>query len=798
VPATINHSLTVDWFATSVIGTLTIVQYRYPPLPAASAVGSHTQLPKLVRSRHLQPNTYKDGPGNERPSDWQLAQACIDHGGLGVRLSQMVLVLLTLSFFVGCREPSTQSAKKQPKGPELSAVKQLEIKAFQMPRNENPGYVGPQACGECHQERLEECLSTSHFKTCRVPDPQSMPKGFAEGATFELPNTNSRFEMSQSDGRYFQAAVDKSSPNASRTVSTIDLILGAGKSSDEVYLSWHVDDTLWELPVAWVYAYDCWGASGFDRNSGGDHARPLTLRCFECHNTWFEHARGSLAEYKREEILLGVTCERCHGPGKDHVAFHRSRPTETESHNILLPSTLPRERLIEVCTQCHGNAIRHRGQALSFRPGDELDKHYRTVKPAYSEDDHVANQIDGLRESQCFRQSEMTCITCHDPHLTDKPTDGSNFSASCTGCHSSAECKKQADLPIAIRNKCSECHMRKYVKINVNFDHVDDSYVPPTRRSSHRIAVDPIGTMEVLWKWLVEQAGDEYIKQRESLELELVDAWLAQAKDFGSVGRYRAAIAAVREGLLVAPNSMPLREKLAEYVALQTQLDADLSAGESASRLNQDTRAKALFEKVLQQQPDNALITGKLGTILAKQGDIEAAKKRLRSVLKLDPDEQYGLSMLAWFALREKDYATAQELYRQADSIEPFNAKILTLWGESCARAGDFPGAMDHYQMALQSNPRQLDAIRGIAIAKAAEQDFDKALEYATQAVQLTNYQNLLDLKRLVELQLELGQKELGLATVEHMLTIAKNDPKQENEIRAWAIQTGLKVDSQK
>jgi len=37
---------TGDWFATIGIGTLAVVQYRYPPLPAARAVGSQDQTPK--------------------------------------------------------------------------------------------------------------------------------------------------------------------------------------------------------------------------------------------------------------------------------------------------------------------------------------------------------------------------------------------------------------------------------------------------------------------------------------------------------------------------------------------------------------------------------------------------------------------------------------------------------------------------------------------------------------------------------------------------------------------------------
>ncbi len=686
---------------------------------------------------------------------------------------------------------STASKELQTKAKDAGSKREPVWKFVQ--KSEDTGYLGPESCRECHRERLEECLPTSHFNTCRKPTEERLPRGFAEGANqFQLPGTEVRFEMSRRGEKVLQAAVRNHSGTESRVESTIDLILGAGKSSDEVYLSWHADNTMWELPVAWVYANDCWGASGFDRNSSGDHARALTVRCFECHNTWFEHVQGTLSEYRREGIILGVTCERCHGPGKKHVEYHRRNPSETRSQHILLPSALPRERLMEVCTQCHGNAIRHRGPSLTYRPGERLDDYYRWVKPAHPEDDHVANQIGYMQDSPCFQKSDMTCITCHDPHLTDRPSTGADFHTNCAACHQPEACPKRPELPAEVQGKCVDCHMRKYVKINVNFDLEHDSYVPPTRRSQHRIEVNPVATDEVLLRWHRTQTSSQSATESLALQTKLVNYWMQEAAKCAEVGRYRGAIAAIREGLIVAPEDATLQTELRQYIASQASLDADQSNAEHALRNNQDDVARNLFESVIQRQPGNARVVGKLGMLAAKRGERELAERLLASVSEHDIDDQYGLSMLAWLAMLDKDYSKATKYYEQADYLEPFNTKIHQLWGEALARGGKPIDALRHFEVSLRSDPRNLDAMRSAAKAAMLAQDRELALEYANEAVEVTGQRDLADLKLLVEIQVENKLHADARESVRAMLGLVGRDAGVASEIQNWAKSLGL------
>src|SRR6266446_6932723 len=205
------------------------------------------------------------------------------------------------------------------------------------PQVVNPGYLGPHACAACHSDRVSEFLETNHFRTFRVPEAKAMPVGFASAnGTFDAYESGLRFEMTRSGSGYFQTAIRTTPGGEKRTTSRIDLVLGAGGKADDVYLTWH-GDRLYELPMAWLFTSNQWGASHFSLNGSPEGSRELTLRCLECHNTWFAHVPGTLNQYKPDSFIMGVTCEKCHGPGREHVAFHQAHLDAESGERIVKP-----------------------------------------------------------------------------------------------------------------------------------------------------------------------------------------------------------------------------------------------------------------------------------------------------------------------------------------------------------------------------------------------------------------------------------------------------------------------------
>ncbi len=665
-----------------------------------------------------------------------------------------------------------------------SGVASREDTEFVEPEVLSPGYVGSQACAACHAERVAEFRQTNHFRACRVPRADEMPAGFAAGkGTHATRDPALRFEMTRAGDDFLHTAIHTTPKGEDRKSSRIDLVYGAG-ALDEVFFSWR-GDRLYELPIVWLHPLKRWGNSSHYRYGTGDFSRDATPRCLECHNTWMRHVAGTPNEYKRDDLILGVTCERCHGPGREHVAFHEAHPEAESGHAVVHPGRLPRERRLEICTQCHGNSTKPRGAAFGYRPGEPLEAFFRTAVSKHPENDHVANQVKYLRQSKCFQKSDtLTCTTCHDPHRPHGPTDTAAVRQACQECHKPADCRERDRLPAAVRDNCVGCHMPPRVWMNVHFHTEDDEYVPPIRRSLHRIAVYPEARQEVLLAWHRKQADAASKQEAARLTAALVEHWLAEAETYRRDYRFLAAIGAVREALSFDP-APAVRAKLKEAVAVQGKLDADLVEALHQFDERRFPEATETFNAILATKPDMALAHGKLGTLYALAGRRDLAVRHLREVARHDPDDSYGLMMLGWMAYLEGRAADAVEDYRRADEIEPRNAKTHYHWGLALAQLGRWEEASEHFRQVLAIDPKHAGGSQGLGHALRQQGKTAEALRYARHAARLTDFRNPDILLTLADVYADAGRPADAEETAAKALDAAQaSDPKLVPQIR--------------
>jgi hypothetical protein len=320
-------------------------------------------------------------------------------------------------------------------------------------------YVGDQACSSCHEEEFKNYQATAHHLTSRTADAHSIAGSFATGSNiFKTANPALYFKMSADADGFHQTAVDEISPGKNiELTQRFDIVVGLQKS--QTYLYWK-DDLLFELPVSWWVATGQWINSPGYEDGAVRFDRPIYPRCLECHGSYFKSLAPPPNKYDPASLGLGIECERCHGPGREHVALYSSTnpPKDGAPKAIVNPESLPRNRQVDGCALCHAGLGNPLQPALSFQPGDALDKYLQL--PEMDTDlavDVHGNQVELLKKSRCFRSSNMTCITCHNVHRVER--DAASFSKYCLNCHKAQQCGKFATIGAQIANNCVDCHM---------------------------------------------------------------------------------------------------------------------------------------------------------------------------------------------------------------------------------------------------------------------------------------------------------------------------------------------------
>jgi len=329
-------------------------------------------------------------------------------------------------------------------------------------------YVGDEKCISCHR-KYETYLTTAHHFTSRLPAEKSVLGHFSDKKNvLETANPGLFYRMDARADGFYETSVEGSAHPASHR-ERIDLVIGSGRKG-QTYLFWK-GLRLYELPVSYWTDIDQWVNSPGYPDDYADFARPVPPRCLECHAGYIESA-GALTEnlYKRKESFVpGISCEICHGPGKEHAARYASTPSASEipppgpdaETAIVNPAKLARERQIEVCALCHaGIGVRPLAPAFSYVPGRPLKDHMELQRPdPEGRIDVHGNQVALLERSRCFQSSQMTCATCHNVHVVQR--DAAAFSKQCLGCHKPESCGMHVKLGASIVNNCVDCHMPK-------------------------------------------------------------------------------------------------------------------------------------------------------------------------------------------------------------------------------------------------------------------------------------------------------------------------------------------------
>lgn len=366
--------------------------------------------------------------------------------GEPVLLLWLLLVLLPPGKAVAQSPPEAGRASTQ-SGPQLRS-----------------GFAGDAACRDCHSGEFDSYRRTRHHLTSQLAGGTSIAGSFAPGKNvMETFNPELTFVMSARGGRFYETARRERGSGTSEETRSIDIVVGSG-TKGQTYLYWK-GDALFELPVSYWTSLHSWVNSPGYVDGSADFSRPVTPRCLECHATFFQTATSSGVRsvgtdnyYHRTDFVLGISCERCHGPAEQHVEKERQEGQHPEAEH-LPPLGLARERQIDICAQCHAGVGNSAAPAFSFRPGRALSD-FIAIPSQVVEDriDVHGNQVALLEKSRCFQASAtLTCSSCHDVHAPPKPA--ASYSERCLTCHQARQCGEVRRRGERAASDCIDCHM---------------------------------------------------------------------------------------------------------------------------------------------------------------------------------------------------------------------------------------------------------------------------------------------------------------------------------------------------
>ncbi len=369
--------------------------------------------------------------------------------------------------------------------------------ADQLPKDiRGEAYTGAATCIKCHKDLSQSYAHSPHGLTSKPVVDAALLKVFATDSNSFLFDAHQKVVIEKRDSGIFQVAYQDG--KAVRT-QKFDIQFGSGEKA-YTYAYWQ-GKKLYELPLSYFSGIRNWAISpGFPRDRFY-YDRGITSRCLECHGSYVEKKLTQKSAFVMDEemekgsLIYGIDCERCHGPGKQHVVFHMENPKEKTAKFIAIYKTLSRKQKMDACSVCHsGNTLVTQKSVFGFKPGDNLDDYYQQDFVGFGggTPDVHGNQATMLMGSNCYRKSEtMTCQSCHNTHENIKG-NLTIYSQRCVSCHQTTKHSKATLAKGLLTTNCIDCHMPKEPSKLITFQQAGKNDLSAYLLRSHHIGIYPV------------------------------------------------------------------------------------------------------------------------------------------------------------------------------------------------------------------------------------------------------------------------------------------------------------------
>ncbi|MBL0329366.1 MAG: tetratricopeptide repeat protein [Bacteroidetes bacterium] len=659
------------------------------------------------------------------------------------------IVILTIVY---CGDPSPKEALKE----------SLPTATGYLNHHDSAKYVGMSQCKLCHQDIYNSYIQTGMGKSFEhASKTKSAAKFSAHTVIYDKYQDFYYHPFWEGDSLKIMEFRLKGKDTIHKRIERVDYIIGSGHHTNS-----HITNSngyLHQMPMTFYTQKQKWDfPPGFEDGFNTRFSRKIGLECMSCHNSLPDFAEGS--ENKFNALPEGVSCERCHGPGSIHVQ-QRSTGSKIDTskyidYSIVNPGKLPIDLQFDVCQRCHlqGNTVLKEGKSfLDFKPGKKLSDYMTTFLPRYKNADDefiMASHADRLKQSKCFINSykeetdktslrpyknSLTCVTCHNPHVSVKATGKEIFNTACKNCHSTSTknglCSEKEVVRAKVQDNCVSCHMPNSGSIDIPHVTVHDHYIrKPMKKEEIQKVKEFIGLYAINEKNPSNYTkAKAYIQQYDKFEYktQYLDsaAFYLSDKTKEDVEQnfellvhlnfikqdYKKIIGYLNQVGNIDRLKKPLNKKSWDNSNAWTAY----RIGEAYASLGDLSSAFSFYSRAIDLSPKNPEFRNKLAGVMMAMERYDAAISVLNYVVIENPNYTPALNNLGYANLLKGNVLKAEELYNRARKLDPdYESLLMNIAGLKIYQK-KYKEAEEQLNTILKKNPKNEQAKRVLSQLKA-------------------------------------------------------------------------------
>src|SRR6056297_91520 len=693
------------------------------------------------------------------------------------KLSSIMVVLVGFGLVYSCSQPDRGDA-----GGEQGVFEMADDHAF----------VGDKTCQSCHAREWEDWKGSHHDYAIAEADEEAV-RGDFENAEFSQGENSYRFYKNGPD--YMVDATEQGESETYKIDYTFGweplqqylIDIGDGKMQ-ALHIAWDTEENRWfSLQPDAEYESDDWM-----HWKGG--SMNWNTMCADCHSTNLkQNFEPETDSFHTEWSVINVSCEACHGPGKDHVEFvstpdGANASKERIREDVLNGRFTSQMEEINTCAPCH--SLRQK-LTDDYTHGDNYLDHYDLQLPHpsnYFEDGQIRGEVyvyGSFLQSKMYAEG-VQCTDCHNPHTLElkQPLIDNQL---CMSCHEPQYNTPEHHFhePNTEQSQCINCHMdgRIYMENDYRRDHSfriprpdqSSQFGTPNACNSCHTDQTPEWAAEAVNEWygsertphfsdifLSVDAGEPESQMElndlcaDESQNEIIRAtavWYAgQFPNSRSNDVIRAALQSesdlIRTSAVKAADKLPVEMK---HLVLTGSLDDDVRsvrlfafrslAGFTDDDFDQFSRKhfqKAMKEYVESLEVSRYFPQGEMnrGQFLEQQGRIDEAIESYRKVLERDPYFNPARINLAYLLNGRGENEEAEELLRTVTEQEPDYGQAYYSLALLLAEEERLQEAVEYFEKAAELSPEQSRIFYNLAVAHQTLGNPDRSEEIYLEAIQ--------------------------------------------------------------